>query len=155
MAEENIMGDNKTASTFNNLLKNLFNYFTGSKTGLLPSKYKPTKSTDKMAKYFTLPGLKEDVMKTLQRSKNAYYKPEGEDFNSIWNALSKTPEGTWKGFSTDSINLGHFKADAGYDVNGKYISFHDKYDWNLLKELGIAPDGWEFYDRIYENEFNK
>ena len=161
-----------TSETLTNLARNMASYFLGAKHSNLPeSNYKPTIASDKNAKYYTYQYLKNDVKedllsdiyikntKTQQdnfKKQNPDYIPvyiKNKNFNDYYNFLSNAHKAGR--MSGSSINLGQYKVSTGEDEKGRYLSIYDKYDWNLLKELGFNGNSWETYDRIYESEWDK
>lgn len=113
---------------------------------IVPSKYKPSKSTDPNAQYYTLgeniidPALiiAEAKKRNLQQGQSAVldslapYIREGymprEEFSQI-DPLQK------------------FTIGMGQDAKGKYVSIYDKYDFQGPLNSFINP--YEFYDRYY------
>ena len=173
-------GKEATANTFGNMAHNLIDYFTpidNSNPNRVISNYKPSISKDKAAKYYTYKGLMDDVVNNLTDQKtidrinstisNLKQKAPSEkylvekiginsntkvnpSFESLYNYF-KNVRKINKSQQMGSINLGHYKVDAGEDENGKYISIFDTYDWNILDKF--KPKGWEIYDRVYEKDF--
>jgi len=160
----------QTSETFSNLAQNLGTYFLNTPhTGRIKATYSPTVSINKNAEYYTYPNLKNDVLKDLKsditvenintqqnnfKMQKEEYAPQyikNKTFEEYYNYLNNSPKsGRLQG---SSINLGKYKVSAGKDEKGRYISIYDKYDWNLLEQLGVKGNSWEIYDRIYENEF--
>lgn len=116
------------------------------------SPYKPTKSTDKNAKYYSTPHLKSRAIqmlgdgtfrkKMVENAEDGGAKnvPTGLDFNQHWdyfNAEDSHRAGVIR------LPMGNSTYNAGKDDEGKYISIYDK------------VRGKEVYDRIYEDEWNK
>jgi len=168
------MTEGKTANTVGNLYGNLSQYFTGKKDhDLKDSPYRPTVKGSDDKKYYTRPGMREDVYVDLtsERVKKDYN--HSGDFNDIHkgllskgkdrvhnadNAFPKNQAGyrgqvnKGHGNIIGQFNLGRYITDAGEDENGKYISFSDTYDWNGSSFKN--KEGIEFYDRIYENQWD-
>jgi hypothetical protein len=161
-----------SSETFSNLGRNMASYFLGVKnSSLIPSPYKPTKSTDPNAKYNTWQYLKNDVksdlidpkhlenINTQQRNfaeQNPKYLPSYVDqptFDQLYNYHENSPHSNT--ISGSSINLGHYSVTPGNDDRGRYFGIHDKYDWDLLEGLGMKGKPFETYDRIYEDEWDK
>jgi len=164
-----------TSETGNNMVRNVLTYFTGAgfnKNERPESQYRPSKETDPSAKYYTYPYLKNDVMQDLTdgsysekinwqqqnfKKENPAYIPleiKDKTFDEYYNYLSNSPK-KMAPHSGSSINLGHYQLAPGKDETGRYLSVYDKYDWNLLEQMGIEGNSWEIYDRIYEDEWNK
>lgn len=162
---------NQSSETFGNMIKNNLSYFFGTNnSNLKSSPYKPSTTTDPKARYNTYDRLREDVMNDLiseKLSKNIKYQQErlaqerkgykpanydGKSFDSYYNYLKNT--GVKYATQGSSINLGKYKTDAGEDSNGRYISIYDKFDWDMLENLGFDGNKFEIYDRIYEKDWN-
>lgn len=92
---------------------------------LTESKYRPTKSKDSNSKYYAIPYDKymQDIM--------------------INSALSGDTE------NLDSY-LGNYTVNVGYDTNGQYVSYYDK--WDLNPFAGITNVGNKFTDTIGLNK---
>lgn len=161
-----------TSETATNLGRNVAAYFLGTKnTGVIPSEYTPSKSKDANAKYYTWPYLKNDVKKDITGSKylekinsqqanfskqDPSYLPSyvnDPNFDQLYNYYENSPKSST--VSGSSINLGHYQLTPGQDTRGRYLGVYDKYDWNLLEQLGFQGNSWETYDRIYEDEWDK
>lgn len=161
-----------TSETLTNLGRNMASYFLGVKnTSRVNSPYRPTQSNDPKAKYYTWQYLKNDVKddivngeflsKVNQQQANFYKQQPGylpfymdkASFDAVYQYLDYTPKKI--PMSGSSINLGQYSLNVGRDDRGRYLSVYDKYDWNLLEGLGIKGNGWEIYDRIYEDEWDK
>tara|TARA_R110000850_G_scaffold84920_2_gene182270 strand:- start:22612 stop:24294 length:1683 start_codon:yes stop_codon:yes gene_type:complete len=162
----------KTANTVSNMASNVSKYFFDSnENSLKESPYKPTVSTEKNTKYHQRPGMREDVYKDLtsQKVKKDYnhngsfkdiyagLKSNGTDRKHKANESFPKNKAGYKGqynnghgSLTGQFNFGRYNTDAGEDEKGKYISFHDVYDWNGMK----TENSINFYDRIYEDEWN-
>lgn len=139
-------GSKRTASTVSNLWQNVSSYFTGKEPSYPRSQYRPTNSSDNNAVYYTIPELRYDVARNI--SHIPLTKEPLTSFDAVYN--------THKGGiprQMDSVNLGNYKVDTGKDDRGRYISFYDKYDWNMLEQLGFGGRPFEIYDRIYEDEW--
>jgi hypothetical protein len=161
-----------TSETLTNLGRNMASYFLGVKnTSLIPSTYRPTKSTDPKSKYYTMQYLKNDVKDDLLRDsyiqnindqqnnfvkENPNYHPsyiKDKNFDQYYNYYTNSPKSNT--VSGSSINLGHYSVTPGNDERGRYLGIYDKYDWNLLEQAGFKGNPWETYDRIYEDEWDK
>lgn len=90
------------------------------------STYRPTKSEDPNAKYFSVSG-KED-----------FYKDQ-ENLNYFWSSY----------YERDRTNLNGYLTDSGEDEKGKYISLY-KREGGFLENLFSDPK--EYYDRIYQSD---
>lgn len=143
-----------TDNTYSSWVENTENYFTGSKKGLYESQYRPTVG-DNGEKYYTREGLKHDVLLNLFGGKNSedltklgdrvFYK----DFDDAYLKLSKHNAERTAGNAT----LGAYGVSAGKDNRGRYISFHDTFDYRVLPMLiGDYLYPFKIYDRIYEDE---
>ena len=134
-----------TASTFLNMKNNLGIYFLNKHPNYPISKYKPTKGNPNNT-YYSIPNLKYDVARNLSR---AYLtnKPL-KSFDEVYN---DNKSGTSR--ETGAVNLGKYHVSTGQDEKGRYISYYDKYDWNLLEQMGLKGNSFEIYDRIYEDEW--
>ena len=168
---------NNTANTWGNMLGNVSQYMFGIKDNdLKESDYKPTIESHKnynepKEKYYSRPGMREDVYKDLtsDRVKKDYnwdgtfndvykgLKSNGKDRKHNANEAFPNNEAGYKGQYNNGhgsfkgeFNLGRYRIDAGEDENGRYISFVDKYDWNGFQ----TKNAINFYDRIYENQWN-
>lgn len=161
-----------TSENLPNLIDNLAHYFLGMEnTGTIPSRYKPARSKDPKAKYYTWPELRNDVKEDLTNSKrlnmindrekllsekNNKYLPSyvnEANFDQLYNYFENSHNA--RSIKGNSANLGTYSVTTGKDERGKYFGIHDNYDWNLLEGLGIKGNSWETYDRIYEDEWNK
>lgn len=167
------MQTDRTANTWGNMFGNVGQYFFGIEDkDLVESPYRPTVSSDgDKTKYYTRPGMKEDVYNDLVSYKVQRDYNHSDKFDDIYKALLSNGEdrehnadkafpknkagykgmynrghGSFKG----EFNLGRYKVDTGEDEKGKYISFYDVYDWNGFQQENKIP----FYDRIYEDEWN-
>lgn len=138
-------------------LTGLKDYLFGTTKSFDESTYKPTIGA-KQDKYYTRPGLKEEVVLNLlggmdkdnPNAVNTFGEPYFyQNFDDVYNTISKTSN---KILSRTASNgtLGRYAISAGNDDNGRYISFSDTFDHAIIpgKEIPI-------YDRIYEDEFNK
>jgi len=175
--KERLMETGKTANTWGNMFGNVGQYFFGMKDeDLKESPYKPTIKSyvnpgDKEPKYYTRPGMREDVYNDLTSDRvKKDYNHDGS-FNDIFKGLKSNGEdrkhnadqafpknkagykgqynkghGSFKG----EFNLGRYRTDAGEDEKGRYISFVDTYDWNGFNTDNKIP----FYDRIYEKDWS-
>ena len=134
-----------TASTFSNMKNNLGIYFLNKQPNYPISKYKPTKGNPNNI-YYSIPNLKYDVARNISRE-YLTGKPL-KTFDEIYN---DNKSGTSR--ETGAVNLGKYYVSTGQDKKGRYISYYDKYDWNLLERMGLKGNSFEIYDRIYENEW--
>jgi hypothetical protein len=162
----------KTANTVSNMMSNVNKYFFNSdENSLKESPYKPTVSAEKNIKYHQRPGMREDVYKDLTSEKVKKDYNHNGSFKDIYAGLKsngtdrkhkanesfpknkagyKGQYNNGHGSLTGQFNFGRYNTDAGEDEKGKYISFHDVYDWNGMK----TENSINFYDRIYEDEWN-
>lgn len=138
-------------------LTGLKDYLFGTTKSFDESTYKPTIGA-KQDKYYTRPGLKEEVVLNLlggmdkdnPNAVNTFGEPYFyQNFDDVYNTISKTSN---KILSRTASNgtLGRYAISAGNDDNGRYISFSDTFDHAIIPGKGIP-----IYDRIYEDEFNK
>lgn len=170
--------ENKTANTWGNMLGNVGQYFFGIKDDDLEvSSYKPTIEQhknygEKEEKYYSRPGMREDIYKDLTSDKVKKDYNHNGTFDDIYKGLKSNGEDRkhnadtsfpknkagYKGMynlgypgklNKAQFNLGRYSVDAGEDEQGKYVSFYDIYDWNGLK----TDNSINFYDRIYENQW--
>ena len=135
-----------TASNFSNMLNNMYAYFFRKNPIYPVSKYRPNNETNKQSKYYSIPNLKYDVARNL--SKDPITLKQLNSFDDVYQAHRGG-----RSRQMDSVNMGLYKVDTGQDQRGRYISFWDKYDWNLLEQLGLNGMPFEIYDRIYEDEW--
>lgn len=146
-----------TDDTLRSFIENTSNYFTGTKYGLKKSPYRPTVG-DEGEDYYTRNGLKYDVLLNLFGGKDSLQSgPLGsrvfyKNFDEAHNQLSQYGNAER---TAGNATLGSYGISAGKDDNGRYISFHDIFDYKLLPMIYPGLHPYHIYDRIYENEADK
>ena len=147
----------------------MYNQFlgTGYDNDLPESKFKPSKSDDPNAKYYSAAQYYGDPQTLLDRMVRSRGEndPEGSSYlpweESELNNL-KSEKGTWsRGMGVNSLPFSddpgttdtfhpmeNWTMGAGEDDNGKYISIYDKYDFKSEK-LNSLGEPFEIYDRIH------
>lgn len=146
---------NPTAATFKSWLQNNVNYLFGGTRGLIESKYKPSNSTSRTQKYYIREGMDYDVVRNLLGGKESNTTYLGEpvfykDFNDLYSRLN----GKTSYRNTDNSNFGEYTVSVGQDDRGRYVSYWDKFDYVFPEMLGKS-NPIEFYNRIYEDDFNR
>lgn len=134
---------------------------------LSPSKYKPSKSTDKNAKYMSFDKvLEEEIFDSLRDSVKLGDSKVFEETDVISNfpidTKNMNPDGTinlvpgdenvitGRPMSSRARALGHFTVGRNVDEKGnEYLSYYDKYDFPTLFQKTMKGDPYEIYGRIY------
>lgn len=130
----------------------LFNYalgYNGKLNYIESSSYKPSIGKDDNSKYFRIKDL--DQQKFLE---NVYteFKNDSSNINNKvvpWGMIPTTnPKNTH--------GLGSFGIGRGEDKNGKYMSYYDKYDFDVPMVNDVLDRTPEIYDRVYykDNPYN-
>lgn len=147
----------------------MYNQFlgTGYDNDLPESKFKPSKSDDPNAKYYSAAQYYGDPQTLLDRMvrSRGQNDPEGSSYlpweeSELDNLKSK--KGTWsRGMGVNSLPFSddpgttdtfhpmeNWTMGAGEDEHGKYMSIYDKYDFKSEK-LNSLGEPFEIYDRIH------
>ena len=147
----------------------MYNQFlgTGHDNDLPESKFKPSKSDDPNAKYYSASQYYGDPQTLLDRMVRSRGEndPEGSSYLP-WEESEldnlKSEKGTWsRGMGVNSLPFSddpgttdtfhpmeNWTMGAGEDDNGKYMSIYDKYDFKSEK-LNSLGEPFEIYDRIH------
>lgn len=108
---------------------------------VIESKYKPTKSKDKNAKYYTLTEL-DDLH---------FENPSIEFKDEILGCAKELNEFPVQK-KTKITGIANATIDKGEDERGKYYSLYDIYDFNIPFEEQIGKP-FEIYDRVYYKNY--
>ena len=162
--ENNKQGEAKVKAYFNNEkhtdLTNALTdkYFNVGDTSafIVPSNYRPTKTTDQNTSYY-------DFSDTEKRKLIQDLIDNGVDlnFNSYVDKRAKSKNKVLQTGNFYGLNqLGNYTLSGGEDKNGKYLSYYDKWDLaasrnkNIDNTINKINNPFEIYGRIYEKDFN-
>lgn len=162
--ENNKQGEAKVKAYFNNEkhtdLTNALTdkYFNVGDTSafIVPSNYRPTKTTDQNTSYY-------DFSDTEKRKLIQDLIDNGVDlnFNSYVDKRAKSKNKVLQTGNFYGLNqLGNYTLSGGEDENGKYLSYYDKWDLaasrnkNIDNTINKINNPFEIYGRIYEKDFN-